>query len=104
MRLIRLLNETATGGLLPDITFLLDCPVDIGLRRAIHRNKEQDMEGQDRFEQERKQFHESVREGYLRLSVKEKDRFIVIDATLEEKEMDAVIYAHIRPLLGPAKK
>jgi dTMP kinase len=104
MHLIHLLNKTATGGVLPDITFLLDCPVDIGLRRAIHRNKAQDMEGQDRFEQEQRQFHESVREGYLRLSIREKDRFVVIDATRDEKEMEEVIYEHIRPLLEAAKE
>jgi len=104
MRLVHLLNEMATGGLVPDITFLLDCPVEVGLGRALNRNREMDLEGQGRFELERKQFHESVREGYLKLSGSEKDRFILIDATLDEEEMETVIFTHIRPLLEHQKK
>jgi len=104
MHLVRVLNETATGGLLPDITFLLDCPVEVGLGRALHRNREMALEGQDRFELEQKQFHESVREGYLKLSDSEKERFILIDATRAEEEMETVIFKHIRPLLGHQKK
>lgn len=103
VNLIHLLNETATGGLVPDITFLLDCPVDVGLSRAVHRNMEMALEGQDRFEQERKEFHDSVRKGYLSLSSKEK-RFIVIDATVGEDEMESAIFGHVRPLIRAAKE
>jgi len=49
MEMIALLNEAAAGGLRPDITFLLDCPVDVGLRRAVNRNMRLELEGQDRF-------------------------------------------------------
>ncbi len=98
LELVHLLNETATGGLLPDITFLLDCPVETGLGRAIDRNREQELEGQDRFEREQKTFHASVREGYLRLSRREGERFIVIDATHDEDEMETAIFRHISPL------
>lgn len=104
MDLVRLLNETATEGLLPDLTFLLDCPVEIGLGRALNRNRNIELKGQDRFELERKQFHESVREGYLKLSGSERDRFILIDATLEEEAMETGIFKHIRPLLERPKK
>jgi dTMP kinase len=104
MHLVRLLNETATEGLLPGVTFLLDCPVEVGLGRALNRNREMGLKGQDRFELERKQFHESVREGYLKVSTSEKERFILIDATLEEEAMETVIFKHIRPLLERPKK
>lgn len=104
MQLVRLLNETATEGLLPGVTFLLDCPVEVGLGRALNRNSEMGLKGQDRFELERKQFHESVREGYLKVSTSEKERFILIDATLEEEAMEKVIFKHIRPLLERRKK
>lgn len=104
MDLVRLLNETATEGLLPDLTFLLDCPVEIGLGRALNRNRNMELKGQDRFELERKQFHEFVREGYLKLSGSERERFILIDATLEEEAMETGIFKHIRPLLERPKK
>ncbi|HDZ24039.1 MAG TPA: dTMP kinase [Desulfobacteraceae bacterium] len=103
MDLVRMLNDTATGGVLPDITFLLDCPVNVGLGRALNRNREMELKGQDRFELERKQFHESVRAGYLKLSSTENERFILIDATLDEETMEAVIFEHIKPLLKQEK-
>ena len=48
------------------LTFLLDCPVEVGLRRALGRN----MKGQDRFEREALAFHRKVRKGYLDLARK----------------------------------
>jgi dTMP kinase len=68
----------ATGGLVPDITFLLDAPVEIGLERA--RAKSIFKDG-DRMERENERFHEKVRHGFLKLaeSIAERNRFVVID-------------------------
>lgn len=93
MSFIHLLNEKATHGLRPDKTFLLDCPVEVGLARAMKREKESQLQGQDRFEQEKRAFHDAVRQGYLTLASREPDRIAVLDGTrgpdlLEEQVMD----------------
>lgn len=69
---INRLNEAATFGLKPDLTFLLDLPVGDGFDRL---NKEL-----DRMEQEGKSFHQKVREGYLKVAGENKERVVVIDA------------------------
>lgn len=99
MKLIRILNEKATQGIRPNITFLLDCPVGMGLDRAIRRNKAPSHKGQDRFERERLDFHRRVRRGYLDLARQEKRRFVIIDATASEDEIEQEIFAHIAPCL-----
>ncbi len=67
----------------PDKTFLLDCPVSIGLARAWERiNGSEESKKESRFEKEAKTFHEKIRQGYLSLASKEPDRIRVIDATL----------------------
>jgi dTMP kinase len=98
MKFIQSLNEKATQGIRPDITFLLDCPVDIGLKRALTRNQSVH-DGQDRFEKEKLQFHETVREGYLMLARKNKERFIVIDATRSVEDVEKDISKFIIPLI-----
>jgi dTMP kinase len=96
IELINLLNEKATNGINPDITFLLECPVEIGLNRALKRNRELSLEDQDRFEKEQMEFHQKVRDGYLELARKDKERFVIIDATQSEDEVEAAIFKAIR--------
>ena len=103
MELIRALNEQATQGIQPDITFLLDCPVDMGLNRALKRNEAQSQKGQDRFEREALDFHRAVREGYLDLARKNQDRFVVLDATLPKDEVEKRIFQYIEPHLQPSQ-
>jgi dTMP kinase len=95
MRLIRLLNEVVTQGIQPHLTFLLDCPVEVGLRRALGRN----MKGQDRFEREALSFHRKVRNGYLELARKNKKRFVILDAGASRKEIEAEIFRHVEQFL-----
>lgn len=68
---LRKLNDFATGGLVPDLTILLDVPVEFGLERQHDKN---------RFEAESVAFHEKVRAGFLELADKEPERWVVIDA------------------------
>ena len=89
--LIRLLNNAVTRGIRPHLTFLLDCPVRMGLSRALGRN----MNGQDRFEKEALSFHRRVRNGYLELARKNKKRFVVLDATASRKEIEEEILRHL---------
>jgi dTMP kinase len=79
--LIRQLNALATQGLTPDMTILMDCPVEIGLGRAISRINGIQGEKEERFEQESLQFHEAVRNGYLSLAHSEPERFVIVDAS-----------------------
>jgi dTMP kinase len=99
MRLIRLLNERTTHGICPDMTFLLDCPVEMGLERAIKRNEAPSHHGQDRFERETLDFHSKVRKGYLDLASENVERFVIIDASLSEDEIEREIFVHIEPHL-----
>jgi len=94
-KLIRLLNNLVTQGIRPHLTFLLDCPVEVGLRRALGRN----MRGQDRFEKEALSFHHRVRNGYLDLARKNKKRFVILDAEASRKEIESKILRHLEPFL-----
>lgn len=72
---LRALADLATDGLVPDLTILLDLPVDVGLARKAPGDM-------TRFETEfDSAFHERVRSGFLALASAEPGRFIVIDAT-----------------------
>ncbi len=76
MDLLREMDRLATGGYYPDLTFLLDVPVRVGLARTRKRRR-----GQDRIESESVRFHSRVRNTYLLLGERERDRVVKIDAT-----------------------
>jgi dTMP kinase len=94
-KLIRFLNNLVTDGIRPDLTFLLECPVEVGLRRALGRN----MKGQDRFEKEALSFHHKVRSGYLDLARRNKKRFVILDAAASRKELEVQILRHVERFL-----
>ncbi len=73
------LNHLSSQGMRPDVTFLLDCPSDVGLKRALQRNRKLKQEKEERFEKEEIQFHRRVRKGYLAIARKEPRRVKVID-------------------------
>jgi dTMP kinase len=86
LKRLSLLNETASGGLKPDLTLLFDLPVEVGLKRAMGRGK-----GKDRMEREALAFHKRVRKVFLDIAKKEKKRFIVIDAS----QSQALVYQEV---------
>jgi dTMP kinase len=89
---VNALHRIATGGLMPRLTILLDCPVDWGLGHAMRRNRELELEGtEDRFEKEARDFHERVRKGYLTIAEREPQRVKVVDATGSIDEVHARI-------------
>jgi dTMP kinase len=89
--LIKRLNRLSSQGIKPDVTFLLDCPSDVGLKRAVQRNISQKKEKEERFEREKIQFHYRVRRGYLALAKKESHRVKVIDTREgEEKTFEKI--------------
>ena len=97
--LIRFLNEMATQGLVPDLTFLLDCPVEVGLQRARKRDSQGPQKGQDRFEKEAEAFHLKVRDAYLALAETHSERFVIIDASSDIDVMEKPIFDHVKPHL-----
>jgi len=82
LKVIEQMHRMVLGRLKPELTILLDLPVDLGLERAWERIRNQDGRlSEDRFEKEDLVFHEKVRQGYLTLARLEPERFRVIDAS-----------------------
>jgi dTMP kinase len=90
---VRLANRMATQGLVPDLTVLLDVPVETGLGRKRGES------APDRIGQEGAEFHERVRRGYLAMAGEEPERFLVMDATLAPEEITRAIWRRLEPLL-----
>jgi dTMP kinase len=82
---IAMLQEFVQGPLRPDLTLLLDLPVETGLQRAGERSEP------DRFEREAQDFFQKVRAGYLQIAAREPDRVRVIDASPTLSEVQAQI-------------
>jgi dTMP kinase len=80
----------------PDLTVLLDAPVALGMARARVRNG---ADGPDRFESERADFFERVRQNYLQRAALEAARFRVIDASGTLEAVAASIRDALQPLL-----
>jgi len=99
---IELINRKVCCGVWPDITFLFDLPVEVGLERAVNRNKEMNQESNGRFEQEAIAFHEAVRRGYHMLAAADQKRFVRVDAMLSEEEITARLIEHIEDIAKPA--
>lgn len=75
-------NEFVSG-LTPDLTLLLDCPVEVGLERSRERNRRDGIEiAEGRFEEKDLVFHRLVRDGYRERARQAPERFRVIDGTL----------------------
>lgn len=75
---IRYMNDRATGGLVPDLTVLIDLAPEAGLARVGGRGGRE-----DRLEKESVLFHKKVREGYLKIAESESSRVRVVDGARE---------------------
>lgn len=92
---MRRLQEFATGGLWPDLTLLLDVPVEIGLERTRRRRE------WNRFEDtEAVAFFERVRRAYLDLAAAEPRRFEIVDGSGSVEDADAAIVSVMERRLG----
>ena len=91
---IHRLNRIATDGVTPDVTFVLDLPVEIGLQRVQNSRG-----GLDRLEREKIEFHRRLRKGYQIIARQEPRRLKIIDAEVDPEQVFAQIREAIQPLL-----
>jgi dTMP kinase len=101
LEVIQQIHRIVLGGLRPDLTLILDLPVNVGLQRAWQRiNSQSGNMAEDRFEKEALAFHEKVRQGYLRLARGEPERFRVIDASRDQQTINKDVAEIVLSLQG----
>jgi dTMP kinase len=98
-RLINVLERVSVGSLTPDLTVILDLPVQLGLERAkLRRGNVQ----ADRFEGEGAEFHEKLREAYLAIAASEPNRCVVIDASTSKEAVAKSVWYAMQSRLDPS--
>lgn len=80
------ITQAATGGLLPDLTVVLDLDPRVGLERAARRGQP------DRLERADLAFHQRVRQGFLTLAARDRARFVVLDASGSVDDLGAAVW------------
>ena len=86
--MVRSICDAATGGLMPDLTVLVDIPYEVSQRRLTARG-----DGADRVEQENADFHRRIRQGFLEMAGRD-PRMIVVNGELSSQEvLDAAMAA-----------
>lgn len=87
------MQRVTIGDLKPDLTIILDVPVDVGLKRAAVRR-----EGgaPDRFESEDVRFHEGLREAFRQIAAEDPNRCVLIDATQSPDAVSAQVWTALR--------
>jgi len=98
-KLIRGLERLTVSDTMPDLTFMLDLPAEIGLARAAQRRAG----GQaDRFETETIEFHTNLRQAFRRIAAAEPQRCVLIDADRTVDQVADDIWAAVNSRLDPA--
>ena len=90
---IEWLAEFVHGDLQPDLTILLDAPVELAMQRTDRRGD------RDRFEVEKTDFFRRVRQAYLQLAEQAPDRFAIVDCSMELARVQAALGEIVKPLL-----
>ena len=86
---LRALHAIASEGLQPDLTLILDLPVEVGLGRAAARG------GDDRFERKGRDFHKRLRRGFLEIAAAEPARCAVIDAAGDPGAIHELVWSEV---------
>jgi dTMP kinase len=89
------LYEAAVGSFRPDLTLILDLPIEVGLARAAERRGTE-----TRYESLPREFHERVRKGFLEIAKRDLKRCVVIDATKDIDTIAAAIAGIVADRLG----
>jgi dTMP kinase len=93
---VEALYKIVVGDFKPDLTLILDLPVEDGLQRAALRG------GENRYERMGPDFHRRLREGFLEIARREPDRCVVIDAAQSADAVAEAIARAVRERLGAA--
>jgi dTMP kinase len=97
-KLLNVLERVSMGELAPNLTVILDLPVQVGLDRAKLRRGDAKA---DRFEGEGAEFHEKLREAYLAIAAREPDRCVVVDASAAKEVVANAIWEAVQSRLQP---
>ncbi|HTJ79314.1 MAG TPA: dTMP kinase [Rariglobus sp.] len=92
---VNLINQFAVGNVMPNLTVIIDVPTELGLKRI--RQRASDLP--DRMERENIDFYDKVREGYLLLAKSMPKRFLVIDGSKTEDEVEHDIWHGLQKIL-----
>lgn len=98
-RIIRRLEQIAVGDTMPDLTFILDLPAEVGIQRAARRRGQA---AADRFETETIEFHARLREAYRDIARREPDRCVLIDTEQPKEKVAEDIWSIVNKRLDPA--
>lgn len=95
MKAIETLYEIALGDFIPDLTLILDIPVETGIARMLERGADP-----DRYEKMDTAFHERLRQGFLEIAQKDPGRCAIIDAGSDMDTVTARIFDCVQARLG----
>jgi dTMP kinase len=87
------MERVTIGAIKPDLTIILDIPVEVGMQRAAARRGTR---APDRFEAEDLKFHQGLRDGYRQIAVAEPQRCVLIDANADAATVAAAVWAALR--------
>lgn len=96
---IRALEAISVGDTMPNLTLILDAPVELGLKRASMRHGAS-LETADRFERETQDFHRRVREAFRAIAQSEPERCVVVDASVGADEVFVTIRKEVERRLA----
>ena len=89
------LKKIIIGDIEPDVTFVLDIDPKVGLKRSLDRSNQE-----NRFESYNIDFHNKIRSAFLEIAKKNKNRCVVVDASLNEQEINNLIITAIDNLMS----
>ena len=89
------LKKIIIGDIEPDVTFVLDIDPKVGLKRSLDRSNQE-----NRFESYNIDFHNKIRSAFLEIAKKNKNRCVVIDASLNEQKINNLIITIIDNLIN----
>jgi len=91
--LVNAMQRVTIGDLKPDLTLILDVPVEVGLQRAAIRRGSGVA---DRFEAESVKFHQDLREAYRQIAAEDPERCVLIDATADPDTVASQVWTALR--------
>ena len=95
--LLNAMQRVTIGDLKPDLTIILDVPVEVGLKRAAARRGKG---APDRFEAEDLKFHEDLREAYRQIATEDPQRCVLIDASADPDTVAGRVWTTLRDHLS----